>query len=63
MADIAILVGTESGNAQMVAEALNDELGMDHEIVVHEEPQLDELDLANREVVIICCGFPLRVHD
>ncbi|MEH6577573.1 MAG: flavodoxin domain-containing protein [Amphritea sp.] len=56
MADIAILVGTESGNAQMVAEALNDELGMDHEIMVHEEPELDELNLANREVVIICCS-------
>jgi len=56
MADIAILVGTESGNAQMVADTLNDELGMDHDVVVHEEPELDELDLASREIVIICCS-------
>lgn len=56
MADIAILVGTESGNAQMVADTLSDELGMDHDVVVHEEPELDELDLANREILIICCS-------
>ena len=56
MADIAILVGTESGNAQMIADTLNDELGMDHDVVVHEEPELDELDLASREIVIICCS-------
>ncbi|GGK66537.1 flavodoxin domain-containing protein [Amphritea balenae] len=56
MADIAILVGTESGNAQMVADTLSDELGMDHDVVVHEEPEADELDLASREILIICCS-------
>ncbi|WP_432473500.1 flavodoxin domain-containing protein [Amphritea sp. HPY] len=56
MADIAILVGTESGNAQMVADTLSDELGIDHDVVVHEEPELDELDLASREILIICCS-------
>ncbi|MBY4678132.1 flavodoxin domain-containing protein [Marinobacterium arenosum] len=57
MTDIAILVGTESGNAQMVADALQEVLeGMEHEVVLHEEPDLDEIDFANRDVVIVSCS-------
>jgi MioC protein len=55
MANIVIVVGTESGNAQMVAETLQDELGnLGHQVEVAEEPDLASLDLANREVVLIC---------
>lgn len=55
MASIAILVGTESGNAQMVADTLQDELGgMGHRVEVFENPDYDELDLAKREVALIC---------
>ncbi len=57
MTDIAILVGTESGNAQMVADALQEVLeAMEHQVVLHEEPDVDELELENRDVVIISCS-------
>jgi len=57
MTDIAILVGTESGNAQMVADALQEELeAMSHEVALHEAPEVDEIDFANREVVIVSCS-------
>jgi len=57
MTDIAILVGTESGNAQMVADALQEELeALNHEVSLHEEPEVGEVDLANRDVMIISCA-------
>jgi len=57
MIDIAILVGTESGNAQMVADALQETLEeMSHDVTLHEEPDVNEVDLANRDVVIISCS-------
>ncbi len=57
MTDIAILVGTESGNAQMVADALQEVLEeMSHAVSLHEEPCADELDLANREVMLVSCS-------
>jgi len=55
MANIVIVVGTESGNAQMVADTLQEELGGGgHNIDVFEEPDADAIDLAAREVVLIC---------
>lgn len=56
MADILILVGTESGNAQMVADYLQDELGrLGHSIeLVCEESSADELTLSTRTVVLVC---------
>lgn len=56
MADIAILVGTDSGNAQMVADTLDDELSKYHDVTVHEEPDFADLDLANRDIILICCS-------
>lgn len=55
MADILIVVGTESGNAQMVADFLFDELpALGHAIDVVSEGTADDADLANRPVVLIC---------
>lgn len=57
MSNIVIFVGTESGNAQMVAEALNDELGrLDHDVDIVEEfdDGLDVLD--GVETLIISCS-------
>lgn len=55
MAHILIIVGTESGNAQMVADTLQDELSaMGHFIDVVNEGDCDSMDLANREVVLVC---------
>lgn len=56
MTDIAILVGTESGNAQMVADALQEVLEEAHEVALHEEPDYDELDFSSRDVLIISCS-------
>jgi MioC protein len=56
MADIVILVGTESGNAQMVADVLKDELeGQGHAVSVTDRA-LSESDLASHEVALICCS-------
>jgi len=57
MTDIVIFVGTESGNAQMVGEALNDELGrLDHNVEIIEDFD-DGLDvLEGHELVIISCS-------
>jgi len=57
MTSIAIFVGTESGNAQMVAEALNDELSrLDHDVEIIEEfdDGLDVLD--GHDTIIISCS-------
>ncbi len=55
MASIVILVGTESGNAQMVADTLHDELGgMGHAVEVFDHPDFDAVDPASREVVLVC---------
>ncbi|MBY4677157.1 flavodoxin domain-containing protein [Marinobacterium arenosum] len=57
MTDIAILVGTESGNAQMVADALQEVLEeQGHEVTLFEEPDVEEIDFPNRDVVIISCS-------
>lgn len=55
MANIVIVVGTESGQSQMVADTLNDEL-MDqgHECELVEEAELDSFEIDSREVVLIC---------
>jgi MioC protein len=55
MAKIAILVGTESGNAQMVADTLEEELGtLGHAVEVFAEPDPVTVDLPSREVILIC---------
>jgi len=57
MTSIAIFVGTESGNAQMVAEALNDELSrLDHDVEIIEDfdDGCDVLD--GHDLVIISCS-------
>ncbi|MGE3905036.1 MAG: flavodoxin domain-containing protein [Reyranellaceae bacterium] len=56
MANIVILVGTESGNAQMVADVLKDELeGQGHSVTVNDRAQAAE-DVAGHEVALICCS-------
>ena len=56
MAKIVILVGTESGNAQMVADALKDELeGHGHSVSVTDRAQ-SAADVAGHEVALICCS-------
>lgn len=54
MAKMVILVGTESGNAQMVADVLKDEI-QDHEITVNDRAQSAD-DLAGFEVALIVCA-------
>ncbi|SCA55504.1 conserved hypothetical protein [Candidatus Terasakiella magnetica] len=57
MTSIAIFVGTESGNAQMVAEALNDELSrLEHDVEIIEDfdDGLEVLD--GHEAIIISCS-------
>ena len=57
MTDILILVGTESGNAAMVADLLEDELGdMGHSLEIVDDGDLDAAKLGDREVVLICCA-------
>lgn len=57
MADLLILVGTESGNAQMVADLLQEELGRaGHRVEVMSKGSLEESGLANRSVILICCS-------
>ncbi|MFI5021858.1 MAG: flavodoxin domain-containing protein [Alphaproteobacteria bacterium] len=65
MADILILVGTESGNAQMVADLLQEELAKDGHAVEVEAKAMDKAKdkggagaarLAEWGVVLICCS-------
>jgi len=57
MTDILILVGTESGNAQMVADLLKDELGRQgHAVEVMNRGTADQAGFARRDVVLICCA-------
>jgi len=55
MANIIILVGTESGNSQMVADYLSDELTpQGHVIEVFDQANLDEIAFATRDTVLVC---------
>ncbi|MFA7429678.1 MAG: flavodoxin domain-containing protein [Rhodospirillaceae bacterium] len=55
MSKILIIVGTESGNAQMVGDTLMDEFtAQGHDAEVVSEGSLDDMDLGSREVVLIC---------
>lgn len=55
MANILIIVGTESGNAQMCADHLADNLPrLGHEIEVAAEADAGQADLGGREVVLVC---------
>jgi MioC protein len=55
MANILILVGTESGNADMAADFLQDELGaLGHDIEVMREGTAEDADFPARETVLIC---------
>ncbi len=57
MADILILVGSESGNAQMVADVLEEELGKaGHAVEVQSKGGAEEARLAARSTVLICCS-------
>lgn len=55
MARILIVVGTESGNAQMCADHLSDNLpGLGHEVEVAGDADAGSVDLADRDVVLVC---------
>ena len=55
MAEIQIVVGTESGNAQMVAEYLVDELGaLGHRAKILDQAKADPVSLERNSVVLIC---------
>ena len=55
MANILIIVGTESGNAQMCADHLADNLPrLGHEVEVVGDADAGNVELAGREVVLIC---------
>jgi MioC protein len=55
MAQILILIGTESGNAQMVGEAVAEELQrMGHTTQLANSGDCDTLEVASREVVLVC---------
>lgn len=57
MAEILILIGTESGNAQMVGEIVGDELSrLGHSVQLASEGDALTLELAHRPVVLICCS-------
>ncbi len=57
MADILILVGSESGNAQMVADLLEEELAREgHAIEVRAKGGAEEAGLAARKTVLIVCS-------
>jgi len=57
VADILIIVGTESGNSQMVADLLKEELGKQgHAVAVMNKGTAADADLARREVVLVCCA-------
>lgn len=55
--NILVIVGTESGNAQMVGETVADELtrlGHDAEVVEDDAGDLNALALADRDALLIC---------
>lgn len=55
MSKILIVVGTESGNAQMCADHLADNLPrLGHEIEIAADADVADADLAGQEVVLIC---------
>jgi len=55
VADILIVVGTESGNAEMVADFLSDELPpLGHAVEIASDDTAEAADLANHSVVLIC---------
>ncbi len=55
MANILIIVGTESGNAQMCADHLADNLPkLGHAIEVAADADAGAADLAGQEVVLVC---------
>ncbi len=55
MARILIIVGTESGNAQMCADHLADNLpGLGHEVEVASDADAGSVELADRNVVLVC---------
>lgn len=57
MTDILILVGTESGNAQMVADLLKDELGRQgHQAEVMNRGTAADAGFERRDVVLVCCA-------
>jgi MioC protein len=55
MANITIIVGTESGNAQMCADYLQERLpSLGHEVEVFCDSEVAGVDLERRQVVLIC---------
>jgi MioC protein len=55
MARILIIVGTESGNAQMCADHLSDNLpALGHVVEVAADADAGSVELGNREVVLVC---------
>ncbi|MCK9379699.1 MAG: flavodoxin domain-containing protein [Sulfuritalea sp.] len=55
MAKILIIVGTESGNAQMCADHLSDNLpALGHEVEVAADTDAGSVDLVGRDVVLVC---------
>jgi len=55
MASILIIVGTESGNAQMCADHLSDNLpALGHEVEVAGDADAAGVDLAGRDAVLVC---------
>lgn len=55
MANILIIVGTESGNAQMCADHLSDNLpALGHEVEVAADDDAGNVNLDGREVVLVC---------
>ncbi len=57
MADILIIVGTESGNSQMVADLLEEELpSLGHSIEIFNDSGLADARLSGRDVILVCCS-------
>lgn len=55
MDDILILVGTESGNAQMVGECLADDFAAKgHQAEVMDQFDVSDIDFASRGIVLLC---------
>ncbi|MCP4330295.1 MAG: flavodoxin/nitric oxide synthase [Alphaproteobacteria bacterium] len=57
MADILIIVGTESGNSQMVADLLEEELpAIGHTVEILDSADCADAGFGDREYVLICCS-------
>ncbi|MCB2099814.1 MAG: flavodoxin domain-containing protein [Rhodobacterales bacterium] len=57
MDDILIIYGTESGNAQMVAETLQGDFeARGHAVEIMEQWDAAQADWPSRQVVLICCA-------